>query len=546
MSKNWYLALLSGALLFLPGLARAATTTGTIDTFNKYAWSERAGWINFLPTGGDITITDSAITGYAWSPNSGWINLSPTTSGVTNDGEGNLSGYAWGEGLGWIDFSGVTIDQNGYFHGYASSTVTGRINFNCDDTSSCSASDFKVRTNWRSNTTNLPTALSNTPLTFTTTSIDLPSSGRILTTTTLSNTSNAHVILPRAVTARQADGSLFTGSIAIPVAKAQGDLPKAPPSATNYVSAIDVDTGGGSVTFDKNITITLPIPTGSSRKNIRINYFDTNGDSYRLAGDGGTVANDGESISVQVDHLTTFVVMADTETTSAGNNFSSGSEGGDGRSKENTENKQTTNALQPVKTITPTTPSPVVPQPPKCTPYISAAEAKNAAQNTAVIKKIQSFLGVKASGTYGSLTKNAVRAFQETYTQDILLPAGLQKGTGTAGPLTIAKINQLKCAKEPAAPVPPTAPTKPSLFKKNLKLGMSDPDILTLQKILNANGFLVATSGPGSPGQEISAFGVGTQKALAQFQKKNKITPANGFFGSTTRSVVLKMIETSR
>ncbi len=41
----------------------ASETDGTIDAINKYAWSENSGWINFGETGGDVHVTDSALTG---------------------------------------------------------------------------------------------------------------------------------------------------------------------------------------------------------------------------------------------------------------------------------------------------------------------------------------------------------------------------------------------------------------------------------------------------------------------------------------------------
>lgn len=140
---------LAAIVILLPTFVFASSTDGTIDSINKYAWSENIGWINFGVSGGDVHITDSGLSGYAWSSNYGWINLNPPGSGVTNDGSGNLSGYAWGENTGWIDFSGVTIDSNGYFIGYATGTVTGQISLNCSNTSSCGASDFKVQTDWR-------------------------------------------------------------------------------------------------------------------------------------------------------------------------------------------------------------------------------------------------------------------------------------------------------------------------------------------------------------------------------------------------------------
>jgi len=153
---------------FLAGIAFApavfaSSTDGTIDAVYKYAWSENAGWINFGTSGGNVHVTDSGLTGYAWSENYGWINLNPATSGVKNDGAGNLSGYAWAEGLGWINFSGVTINNEGYFFGYASSTLAGRISFNCLNTNSCDQSDFKVRTDWRPQSARTTTTPTSTP-----------------------------------------------------------------------------------------------------------------------------------------------------------------------------------------------------------------------------------------------------------------------------------------------------------------------------------------------------------------------------------------------
>lgn len=136
--------------LVMPASSQASITDGTIDATHKYAWGENTGWINFGTTEGNVHVTDGGLTGYAWVPNYGWINLNPTLGGVLNDSEGTLSGNAWGENLGWIDFTGVIIDDGGYFTGYATNPIAGQISFSClNGISSCAMGEFKVRTDWR-------------------------------------------------------------------------------------------------------------------------------------------------------------------------------------------------------------------------------------------------------------------------------------------------------------------------------------------------------------------------------------------------------------
>ena len=132
------------ALLVIRGSLLAATficcsvafaAAASISLSDKYAWSENAGWLNFRPTTGGVTVNPTHLSGYAWQENIGWLklgsdgggpypNTSATNWGVNRDGAGNLSGYAWSEGWGWVNFSptggGVTIDPaTGAFDGYA-------------------------------------------------------------------------------------------------------------------------------------------------------------------------------------------------------------------------------------------------------------------------------------------------------------------------------------------------------------------------------------------------------------------------------------------
>jgi hypothetical protein len=53
-----------------------------------------------------------------------------------------LGEKAWGQDTGWIDFTGVTIDSGGVFHGSTALQSTfGTMTFDC---ANCS-----VRTTWR-------------------------------------------------------------------------------------------------------------------------------------------------------------------------------------------------------------------------------------------------------------------------------------------------------------------------------------------------------------------------------------------------------------
>lgn len=74
-------------------------------------------------------------------------------------------------------------------------------------------------------------------------------------------------------------------------------------------------------------------------------------------------------------------------------------------------------------------------------------------------------------------------------------------------------------------------------FKKDLYLGMTDPDVLLLQKLLNKNGYTIATSGAGSPGKETNFFGNLTRLAVIKLQKDWNIKPQAGYFGPITRQV---------
>ncbi len=136
-------------LLGLLGLVRAAT--GNVDSTDKWVWSTNAGWVNFRPDHGGVTVYLDHLEGYAWGENIGWIRLGTYTGGfpytylnttqdnygVNRDISGNLSGYAWSTNVGWIKFdpsnSQATMDSTGVLSGYAWAENMGWIHLSNPD-----------------------------------------------------------------------------------------------------------------------------------------------------------------------------------------------------------------------------------------------------------------------------------------------------------------------------------------------------------------------------------------------------------------------------
>lgn len=75
-----------------------------------------------------------------------------------------------------------------------------------------------------------------------------------------------------------------------------------------------------------------------------------------------------------------------------------------------------------------------------------------------------------------------------------------------------------------------------SLFTQDLKTGSVHASVKLLQQTLNACGYAVAESGPGSRGYETDRFGAATRQAVIRFQRVQGIVPANGVLGPQTRA----------
>ena len=84
----------------------------------------------------------------------------------------------------------------------------------------------------------------------------------------------------------------------------------------------------------------------------------------------------------------------------------------------------------------------------------------------------------------------------------------------------------------PAVPgVSPAIPASPALFNASpnarfnrpLSAGGTGDDVRELQRFLNQRGFMIASAGPGSPGNETNYFGPATKAAVIKFQVTNGI-----------------------
>jgi hypothetical protein len=73
-----------------------------------------------------------------------------------------------------------------------------------------------------------------------------------------------------------------------------------------------------------------------------------------------------------------------------------------------------------------------------------------------------------------------------------------------------------------------------------LKMGMTSSQVMSLQQTLNGGGFLISTTGAGSPGMESMYFGAKTKAAVMSFQMAKGLT-ADGVVGAQTGTALSAM-----
>ncbi|MDO8517769.1 MAG: peptidoglycan-binding domain-containing protein [bacterium] len=77
------------------------------------------------------------------------------------------------------------------------------------------------------------------------------------------------------------------------------------------------------------------------------------------------------------------------------------------------------------------------------------------------------------------------------------------------------------------------------VLTRDLKLGSTGADVMSLQQFLNSSATTqVASAGAGSPGSESTYFGGLTKAAVMKFQAANNVSPIAGYVGSITRAAI--------
>ena len=142
--------------------------------------------------------------------------------------------------------------------------------------------------------------------------------------------------------------------------------------------------------------------------------------------------------------------------------------------------------------------------------------------------------GAGATGNFGTITKAALVEYQ--------IAVSISPSSGYYGPITRAFI-----AAHPLGTSQPTTPNNSttgsvvSTLTRDLYRNLSGEDVRTLQQLLNTNGFIVASTSYGSPGNETNYFGPATEAAVIRFQIARGILPSVGYIGPLTRAALLSL-----
>ena len=110
--------------------------------------------------------------------------------------------------------------------------------------------------------------------------------------------------------ATTSNGAGYAGSIAAPKTVSTSSISNSIAGKTVH-AAFSVGSSSEQIHFDKPVELTIPLTLNGTAdvSKIRVFYYNSASNSYKLAGDGGTVSSDQKSITVEVNHFSTFAVI---------------------------------------------------------------------------------------------------------------------------------------------------------------------------------------------------------------------------------------------
>lgn len=101
----------------------------------------------------------------------------------------------------------------------------------------------------------------------------------------------------------------YSGVIEKPKSLTRKSTPALP---QNYekIFGVEIETDG-KVYFSKPVLLTLPVEISEETKaeNVKVFFYNEDLNQYEIVGDGGNLSKDGDFISVEINHLSKFVVM---------------------------------------------------------------------------------------------------------------------------------------------------------------------------------------------------------------------------------------------
>ncbi len=139
------------------------------------------------------------------------------------------------------------------------------------------------------------------------------------------------------------------------------------------------------------------------------------------------------------------------------------------------------------------------------------------------------------TGYFGAITKAAVLEYQVA---NSIIPANGYYGASTRTYITSHPATLIQA---PTVPVvsSTTNSNRINTLTVDLHRGSVSEEVRVLQQFLNTHGFIVATNGSGSIGNETTYFGSATEAAVIKFQLAHTISPAVGYVGPLTRAALI-------